>query len=163
MLSLDDNRWIDLKGGYRTKFDPRPPLMALETGNDTEAVWHELWENLHHQGDVGEASYAAVPHLVRIYCLRGVVDWNTYGIVATIELARGHAKNPPLPGWLEEDYRRAIQELAETGIIAIMQANDPEDVRAILSIIAIFKGARTHASFLLNYSEKEPAEFEFRA
>lgn len=73
MLSFADKRWSDLKGGYRMKFDPRPFLSSIETDEDTDAAWHELWEELHHQGDVGDASYAAVPHLVRIPRLRGVI------------------------------------------------------------------------------------------
>lgn len=163
MLSLDDKRWSDLKGGYRTQFDPRPLLSALETGKDNTAVWHELWEELHHQGDVGEASYAAVPHLVRIYRQRGVVDWNTYAIVAIIELARGRGENPQVPEWLEDGYNRAIQELAEIGAAEVLRAKDLEDVRAILSIIAISKGARTHAKFLLEYSAEELLDLETRA
>jgi hypothetical protein len=162
MLSLDDKRWSDLKGGYRTQFDPRLLLTALENNKDPKTTWDKLWENLHHQGDVGEASYAAVPHLVRIYRLTAVLDWNTYAIVAIIELARGRGKNPPVPEWLEEDYSRAIQELAEIGAADIKQAKDLEDVRAILSILAISKGARIHAKFLLNYSEEELLELEFR-
>jgi len=162
MLSLDDKRWSDLKGGYRMQFDPRPLLSVLETEKDTKDAWHELWENVHHQGDVGEASYAAVPHLVRIYRLRGVVDWNTYAMVAVIELARGQGQNPPVPEWLEEGYNRAIQELAEIGTRDIVKAKDPEDVRAILSILALSKGARIHAEFLLNYSAEELLELETR-
>src|SRR5579863_1227359 len=96
MLSLDDKRWQNLEGGYRTQFDPRPSLSRLDTDDDTNAAWHDLWEGLHHQGDVGEASYAAVPHLVRIYRKRGVVDWNTYAIVAVIELARDERNNPEI-------------------------------------------------------------------
>ena len=78
MLDLDDNRWSNLTGGYKTQFDPRPLLARLETGQDTTTAWHGLWEELHHQGDVGDASCAAVPQRVRIYRNRGLVDWNTY-------------------------------------------------------------------------------------
>ena len=61
-------------------FDPRPWLTLLETGNDRDAVWEAFWENLHHQGHVGEASYATVPHLVRIYRQLGIFDWNLTGL-----------------------------------------------------------------------------------
>jgi hypothetical protein len=94
MLTLDDSRWGDLTGGYRMKCDPRPLLAKLENSLDTEGTWHALWDDLHHQGDVGEASYAAVPHLVRIYRNHGMPDWNTYAIVAVIELARNKGSNP---------------------------------------------------------------------
>ena len=160
MLSLDDKRWQSFEGGYRTRFDPRPLLLKLQANDDTKAAWHELWEELHHQGDVGEASYAAVPHLVRIYRERGLLDWNTYAIVVVIELARDSGKNPEVPKWLQEDYFQAIRELAAVGAVEVLRARDAEDIRATLSILAIAAGLRTHARFLLNYSDGELLEFE---
>jgi hypothetical protein len=162
MLSLDDNRWNNLAGGYRMKCDPRPLLAELESEQNRDTAWHELWEELHHQGDVGEASYASVPHLVRIHRKSGRADWNTYAIVAIIELARGKGNNPEVPKWLEEDYLRAIQELAEIGAGEIWRTEEPEAVRAILGVIAIAKGLRTHGRFLVEYSEDELLEFESR-
>jgi hypothetical protein len=160
MLSLDDNRWSSLTGGYRMKCDPRPLLVQLESEQTREAAWHELWEELHHQGDVGEASYASVPHLVRIHRTNAIVDWNTYAIVGIIELARGKGNNPKVLGWLEEDYFRAIRELAEIGAAEISRTEEPEAVRAILGVIAIAKGLRTHGRFLVEYSEDELLDIE---
>ena len=160
MLGLDDKRWQNLDGGYRKKFDPRPSLSKLDTNNDTKVAWQELWEGLHHQGDVGEASYAAVPQLVRIYRNAGVIDWNTYAIVAVIELARDDDKNPPIPKWLEEDYFQAIRDLAELGAVEVLQTKNPEEIRAILSILAISAAARIHAKFLIDYSAEELLEME---
>ena len=99
----------------RTAFDPRPSLRNLESNVHAKEAWHELWEELHHQGDVGEASYAAVPHLVRIHGKRKMAGWNTYALVAVIEMARGKGKNPEVPGWLREEYFAAIQDLAKLG------------------------------------------------
>ncbi|MEG0881483.1 MAG: hypothetical protein RSH52_09485, partial [Janthinobacterium sp.] len=62
-LSLDDPLWTTLEGGYRMPYDVAKALKAMQAGDD---VWHELWEELHHQGDVGVASYAAVPQLVHL-------------------------------------------------------------------------------------------------
>jgi hypothetical protein len=160
MLSLDNNRWQTLEGGYRTRFDPRPLFSNLVTNTDTKTAWHGLWEGLHHQGDVGEASYAAVPHPVRIYRKGGAIDWNTYALVAVIELARDSGKNPEMPKWLEEDYFQAIRDLAAVGAVEVLETKNPEEIRAILSILAIFAGARTHAKFLLGYSAEELVEME---
>jgi hypothetical protein len=112
---------------------------------------------------VGEASYASVPYLVRIHRTSSTVDWNTYAIVAVIELARGKGKNPEVPNWLEEDYHRAIRELAEIGVADIWRTDEPETVRAILGVIAIAKGLRTHGKFLVDYSEDEMLDIEARA
>jgi hypothetical protein len=111
MLSLDDERWKHLTGGYKIPFDPRPSLRKLENHQQSAAAWEELWEELHHQGDVGDASYATVPELVRIHRIGGTADWNLYAIVAIIELARTESQNPEVPDWLREDYFRSIQEL----------------------------------------------------
>jgi hypothetical protein len=163
MLSLDDNRWNDLTGGYRMKCDPRSLLAELQTEQNKERAWRGLWEELHHQGDVGEASYASVPHLVRIHRTNGTVDWNTYAIVAIIELARGKGNNPEVPTWLEEDYHSAIRELAEIGAAEVWRTDESDTVGAILSVIAIAKGLRTHGRFLVKYSEDEMMDIEARA
>src|SRR5436190_18917394 len=65
MIDFDDKRWEGLKGGYKIAYDPRPALRELESGNPVDPIWDELWEDLHHQDTIGEASYAAVPHLIR--------------------------------------------------------------------------------------------------
>jgi|SRR5215469_1185211 len=71
-----------------------------------------------------------------------------------LKLARGTAKNPEVPEWLKEEYFSAIQDLAKLGATEILRAKDPESVRAILSILALAKGARSHARFLPEYSEE---------
>ena len=43
----------------------------------------------------GPASYAAVPHLLRVHRARNLADWNTYGIVGAIEQAGAVERNPP--------------------------------------------------------------------
>ena len=116
MLQFDDPRWDSLSGGYRIPYDPRPALRAWERGSDDDAAWKELWNELHHQGDVGEASYAAVPHLIRIHRERGIPDWNAYALAATVEQARHSEQNPVLPAWLEAGYRRAWLDILEAGL-----------------------------------------------
>jgi hypothetical protein len=162
MISLEDTRWSNMTGGYKTPLDPRPLLKRLGTDSDTTEIWHELWDELHHQGDVGDASFAAVPFLVRSYQERGVIDWNTYAIVAIIELARKEGKNPDVPQWIADDYFRAIRKLAEIGTTEILQVESADDVCAILSVIAIEKGLRIHGRFLVNYSEAEMMDIESR-
>jgi hypothetical protein len=130
-------------------------LLKLEAKHNLNQTWHEIWGELHHQGDVGEASYAAVPHLVRIYREHAIPDWNTYAIIATIELARGRGANPEVPAWLKQSYGDAIRELACLGSVEVLSATKAEHIRAILSVIALARDARTSARFLLEYSEEE--------
>jgi hypothetical protein len=65
-----------------------------------------------------------------------------------------------LPDWLRGDYLRSIQELAELGTKEILSAEESETKRAILSVIAIARGLRTHGKFLVSYSEDELLEME---
>ena len=160
MLGFDDERWNHLTGGYKIPFDPRPCLQKLESRQDIASAWKELWEDLHHQGDVGDASYAAVPELVRIYRDGNAADWNLYAMVAIIELARTESRNPDVPNWLREDYFRAIEELARMGARDIFTATETETKRAILSVIAIERGLRTHGKILVAYSGEELMEIE---
>jgi hypothetical protein len=163
MLNLDDSRWTVMKGGYRVLYDPRRALRKLETGSEMVEAWDELWQELYHQGDVGEASYAAVPQLVRIYRKRDQIDWNTYAIVTTIELARDNNDNPAVPGWLENEYQSALTELAQIGLVELQRAENPDTLRCILAVLALWKGLRTYARFLLEYSEDELVEFQIPA
>ena len=149
-----------MNGGYRVPFDPRTLLKSLENDEKVAPVWKELWGELHHQGDVGEASYAAVPHIVRIYLRRGVLDWNAYGIVAIIELARTKNGNPDVPEWLKKDYFSAIEALAERAISELPSVRDLEVSREMLSVIALSKGLRNHAELLAKYSEEELGQME---
>jgi hypothetical protein len=64
---------------------------------------------------------------------------------------------------VKEKYFGAIQELAKIGAVEVQQAENPEDIRAILSTLALARSARTHARFLLEYSGEELIHLEKRA
>jgi hypothetical protein len=160
MLSFDDRRWEGLKAGYRISVDLRPLLRALEAGDDVESAWEGLWQELHHQGDVGEGSFVAVPHLVRIHRLRGVADWNTYAVVTTVELARSVRGNPDVPNWARESYDDALRELGRLGLADLPRAQDKEAVRSILGFLAVLHGCRTYGRLLSEFSEDEVLELE---
>ena len=70
-MILTDPKWEGLEGGYRIPYDPRPVLSKLASGLEVDHAWDELWNELHHQGDVGEASFAAVTALVDLYSITG--------------------------------------------------------------------------------------------
>lgn len=146
-MDLDDERWSGLSGGYGEIYDPRDAIRRLEAGD--EAAWDELWQELHHQGDIGIASYAAVPELVRVHAARGVPDWNTYAYAATIEEARRNGRNPALPDWLRPDYESAWQDLQALGLAELAAAASDELIRCILAVLALGKGQATLARMAL--------------
>ena len=157
-MSGDDNaRWAALISGYRLPYDPRSALAALEAG-DHERAFAELWNELHHQGDVDTASYAAVPELVRIYKSRAVPDWNVHALVGTIELRRGRGKNPELPSWLANAYHDALHLLLGLALDDLRKSDDPFVTRCALAIVALMKGLRDYAIVLLDLDESDLAE-----
>jgi hypothetical protein len=107
---------------------------------------------------VGETSYAAVPHLVRIHQQRGTLDGNTYAFVSTVELARGRGANPPVPEWLQPGYNDAFSALGQMGLRELPGAKNREDVQYILAFLALWKGARRYGSLLNDFAEEEFSE-----
>lgn len=151
-MKLDDPKWQELDGAYRVPYNPAPALKKLQQGGD---IWDELWENLHHQGDVGEASYAAVPHLVRIAIKLPSRDWNFYGIISTIEIERHHSRNPPLPLWLIDAYEAAWQELFTLALSDLKESPDELTIRSILGVIALAKKDFKLGAVLAHSDESE--------
>jgi hypothetical protein len=90
---MEDRFWAGLQGGYRVPFDPRSLLAKLRDDPENDRLWSELIEELYHQGDVGEASYAAVPEVVKI---GGREELRVYASV--------------LSGYSEEELQEMISE-----------------------------------------------------
>ena len=156
MLSLDDDRWKDLLGGYNTPYDASIALRSMQDGTD---VWGELWDELHHQGNVGVASYAAVPELVRLAGVASRRDWNFYGLVATIELERHRKGNPAMPSWLKVDYDSALAIASALAMSDLGSQTDSDTVRAILSVIALAKGELKLGAILSDLDASELDEW----
>jgi hypothetical protein len=136
-MRLDDPRWQSLHGGYRITYDASQALCALEAGDD--GAFDSLWKNLHHQGAVGEASYAALPSLVRIGGARQKRDWNFYGLINVIEVCRHESPNPPLPTWLSFEYRSALRDLLVIALADIPHIDDKLTLQQALASIALSK------------------------
>ncbi|NVM79733.1 hypothetical protein FHW83_005574 [Duganella sp. SG902] len=156
MLSLEDKRWQELHGGYRVPYDVSVALRSMQDGIN---VWDELWDELHHQGDVDIASYAAVPQLVRIARTGAGRDWNFYGLLATIEVARHRKGNPAVPGWLKTDYDSAWAQVSVLALVDIASKTDSATTRAILSALALAKGELKLGAMLSCLDESELDEW----
>lgn len=159
MLAFDDPRWTKLEGGYRVACDPRPALQRLERSAEVARAWEKLWQDLYHQGDVGVASYAAVPHVVRVHDLRDVADWNTFALIGSIELARSKRGNPDVPPWLADGYERAWRDAARLALRDLGRSDDAALGRAALGVLAIARGQRAAGSLLLELTDDELREW----
>lgn len=114
-------------------------MEQVSTPEEINTILDELWNELHHQGDVGLASYYAVPHLVRMGSSKGQSIYSIVNLVVTIEIER-HRNNPALPSDLVTDYEQAIFQLGELGKSLINQKWDLQLAATSLSAIAISKG-----------------------
>src|SRR5690348_2948823 len=70
MLALDSPRWAGLRTAYGAADGVPEMLRAVESVPDSEdwrgEPWFSIWSALARQGDVYSASFAAVPHVVRV-------------------------------------------------------------------------------------------------
>jgi hypothetical protein len=145
MLPLDDPRWQTYKGGYRVLYDASPGLRRLLASGPDDDLWEEFWTELHHQGDVHQASYAAVPWLIEFVRRSSRIDWNALALVATIELERDRHRNPKVAKELSVGYHAAIQSLP--GLLGTHSDQEWSElvVQAAVACIAMARGQRWFA------------------
>ena len=162
MIELNDKRWKKFEGGYRTPYDASVPLKKLEqstTSQEIDLIFKELWEELHHQGDVGLASYFAVPHLIRIAKEKKIINYNIFGLITTIEIER-HKNNPPLPEEFESSYLQSLKvELPELIKLSITNDWDSDLTITILSALAVSKGQTKLAEAITKMDDDVLTEF----
>lgn len=161
-MTLEDHIWKELKGGYKVIYDASVPLRQLENATDKEeigSILDELWNELHHQGDVGVASYLSVPQLVRIAKEKGLFDWRIYGLCAVIEQQRQLGDNPSVPSSHLDDYQQALSELNQFVISHLHKAQEGDDLRMALSTIATCKGQAKLGKAILDMSDDVLDEF----
>src|SRR5215213_2155380 len=154
-MLLTDPRWSTLAGGYRVPCDPRSALSKLAANVEVASAWDELWNNLHHQGDVGEASYATVTALVDLYCSDNLPDWNLFALTATIEVERHCKGNPPLPEWLSDDYQIAWHKLEELALTKLRKNTDSETLQSVLAVVAIARGNLKLGALIIDLGSSE--------
>ncbi|WP_161890799.1 hypothetical protein [Pontibacter russatus] len=157
MIQLNDPKWKELKGGYNTPYDASIALKKLEEtdySHEVDNIFKELWEELHHQGDVGLASYFAVPHLIRIAKVKKRVNSSLLGLIAVIEIQR-HKKNPQIPKEYEEAYLNSLNEISELVETTKNRKWDLEFTAAALSAIAASKGQIKVAEAVLNFDDED--------
>ncbi len=152
MLPLDDPRWQSYESGYRLLYDASVPLRQLLEHGASVELWDELWQELHHQGDLGSASYAAVPYLLKYAEHSPKLDWNVFGLIATIELTR--PRNSPVPAELTEAYFSAIRSIPVVVGTHPDHAWDAVATRSIVSCIALARDQRLLAQISLELDEE---------
>ncbi|WP_292929206.1 hypothetical protein [Novosphingobium sp. PASSN1] len=137
----------ELYDAYGNPFDPRPIIARWRSGEAPGAVG-TLWERLYHQGNVGSASYAAVPDLVELLETSSQPDWDAYALIATIEEARADGAEL-IPPSLIPAYTAAWRSVLPLAIRDLANASQGELVRSLIAVIAHAKGQHSLAAIAL--------------
>lgn len=159
VIKLEDPRWNELSHAYGSAADI-PALLrqlagvkGLKTRYDSEP-WFTLWSSLCHQGDVYDASYAAVPHIVEIACsAKGPIDFSFFQLPAAIEIALCNGKGPAVPADLTDAYRGAVSNLAECVALHRHDEWDEATLLSAMAAIAVSKGHHRVAEAVMNLDD----------
>lgn len=137
LLTLNDERWKNYRSGYnRVVLDATKWIEDLLENNFSEQHWDYLWDELHHQGDVGEASYAVVPYLAKYAQDTKSTIWHIWGFTVVVELARNGGNNPKIPDEIELSYIQAIQLLAKLACEQEVWEDEPAPCMAACIMLA---------------------------
>jgi hypothetical protein len=142
-MDLDNRIWSTLEGGYKIPYNVSIPLKKLKHASrqdELASIFTELWDNLHHQGDVGTASYLAVPELVSICIDKKSLDWNFIGLCVVIENCRLDGRNPELPVEFQDDYFESLTQLEKYLLLHFKSITDQTALRLTLSLFATVNG-----------------------
>jgi hypothetical protein len=142
-MELEDKIWSTVKGGYRTAYNPAQVLQKLKASSDSATLAHlfeELWDNLHHQGEVGLASYMSVPQLVSICIEKQSFDFDYIGLCVLIENCRRKGNNPDLPVNFAESYFESLSTFTDYLLVNFKKIEDYDASRLALALFAIASG-----------------------
>jgi hypothetical protein len=145
MLSLDDPCWPTLRNAYGEssgipKLLREAEYLPEDVGSNAEPYF-SLWSALCHQGSVYTASYAALPHLVRIVEENPAkFRWTLLALVHSIEAGRTSEEAPQIPDDLVEAYQLALARIPSIAS-SLLNGNLSElEIRVVLAACATAKG-----------------------
>jgi hypothetical protein len=161
-MDLDNKIWQTLNGGYKIPYDVSTLIKILQSTNDNTKIvniFAELWDNLHHQGDVGLASYLALPQLVAICIDKKSFDWNFVGLCVLIENCRQADHNPKLPEEFQNEYFDALKKFEQYLLKNFKSINDPTTLRLTLAFLATVNGQIKLGKAIENLDEDMVKDF----
>jgi hypothetical protein len=156
MLNLDSSRWRELSHVYGAAGDVPELLRRLEVDPSGE-VWERLWSCLSHQGSVYPASYAAVPHVVRI-AEKLPISKQTMHWVLVGSIARGSLQGMRslAPEDLKSDFEASLAQ-AGPSVLRILKEKpgDEGKVLHLLKALVSIRGCGELADILEGVLDKE--------
>lgn len=162
MLSLTSSRWSELHHAYGAASDIPELLLQLSTlpeSNGKAEPWFSLWSALAHQGDVYEASFAAVPHVVDAAATNPLqADSVYFQFPAWVEICR-KKQGIDVPSELSAAYFDALSKLPSLVAAASGRQWDADFLQCALSAIAAAKGQTIVAEAVQELSPEVAGEF----
>ncbi|WP_158823025.1 hypothetical protein [Granulicella sp. S156] len=162
MLSLESPEWSNLVDAYGEASGIPGLLSQLETfpsDRGRAEPWFSLWSALAHQGDVYSASFAAVPHVVRVLALAPErASGSFFQFPAWVEICR-HRKNVSVPDALSASYTQAIERLPHLVCAVAARPWDKGFLHCALGAMAVGKGSPELAEVLLELSPDDLKDF----
>ena len=162
MISLDSPRWRALEHAYGSAGNIPALLRQLETLPDSspqEEPWFSLWSALAHQGDVYTASFAAVPHVVRVLASAPSRAGAVYlQFPAWVEICR-RKKAVEIPTDLAAAYFEALSRLPALVAAAATREWQADFLVCALSAIAAAKGEPSVAEAVLELTPDVADDF----
>ncbi|HVI89604.1 MAG TPA: hypothetical protein VM659_14955 [Dongiaceae bacterium] len=165
MLTLTADAWKLLRHAYGAASDIPELLRQLQQHpgprqSRGDGPWHALWSALCHQGDVYTASYAALPHIIRIGTEAvGPIDFSFFLLPASIEIARQRGRGPALPESLADAYHGELLRLALCAHRHVADIWDHHMTRSVSAALAAAKGDIDLAELLLELDDDRIARF----
>jgi hypothetical protein len=162
VLSLESSRWSQLEQAFGDASDIPALLVQLAgvPGSSGESEpWFSLWSALAHQGDVYDASFAAVPHVVQALATSPLKAEAVYfQFPAWVEVCR-RKNEVEIPEDLAPAYFEALSQLPALVAAASAREWDAEFLQCALSAIAAAKGQAEVAEAVQELSPEVAEEF----
>jgi hypothetical protein len=143
MLSLESPEWANLHHAYGPASDIPRLLRQLDTlplASGNAEPWFSIWSALAHQGDVYTASFAAIPHVVRVLATApAMASYSYFQFPAWVEICR-RRHNISVPDDLAPDYFEALNKLPKLVGAAAVHEWDVDFLTSAMSALAVSKG-----------------------
>jgi hypothetical protein len=159
LMPLDDSRWATYSGGYRLPYNIVPLIHRLNSEGTSRGFWEVVWSELHHQGDVGEASYALVPYLVDHQSRRQELDEQLFQFCVIVELQQPENSNPPIPPESELSFTMAMRQLPVIGAEHLRRGSTEAVVMGIAAATALAGGHRVLARAYVEFGRADAMDY----
>ena len=159
MLKLNSDTWANLEHAYGSAEDIPTILTVLAQGEDK---WFDIWSALCHQGTIYTATFAAMPHIIKVFEANlEKADFNTFVFATSVELTRQDCQ-VQVPDTLNVDYFQSLEKLDNLVQDYMKNKTDFDSLVGVLAFQAIRKFQTQLAQLILNLNEEQvPAVLEW--